>query len=142
MNQTVTMRFAQKALIVREGKILFTKRSPKETSSGIPWDIPGGRLEFGEQLADALKREIAEEVALQLTDMELLRVFTWFPKPDFQLIVATYMAHAREGEIILSDECCDYAWWTPAEALQNPEVKMFHADIAQVAERLPVAKKV
>jgi ADP-ribose pyrophosphatase YjhB (NUDIX family) len=52
---------AQKAIIEHEGKILFVR-----SSSDSKWDLPGGRLNVGEAPKDGLKREVAEELGLQI----------------------------------------------------------------------------
>lgn len=50
-----------KALIERDGKVLAIKT---ETGSQEFWDIPGGRVEEGETVNEALERELKEEVNL------------------------------------------------------------------------------
>ncbi len=61
------IRLGIKAFIVREGKILIVKekvkRFGKET---IIYDVPGGGIDPGENLEAALKREVMEEVGLQI----------------------------------------------------------------------------
>ena len=131
-----TLRFAQKALIQREGKILFIRRSPKETASNVPWDAPGGRLEFGEGLEEGLRREIREEVSLEVGALKLLHLFTWFPRPGFQLVVAIYLATAADASTpVLSDECAACEWMEPAIAAKNNDLKQYHAALRMILAR-------
>lgn len=62
---TQRMRPGVKALIVHEGKILVIhERLHHTTQTSEIMDFPGGGIDFGENLIDALKREIFEEVGL------------------------------------------------------------------------------
>ena len=53
------------AAIVREGRCLVAKRSPAMALPGR-WEFPGGKVDAGESAAAALRREIREELALQV----------------------------------------------------------------------------
>jgi len=55
------------AAILRDGRLLLVKRR-KAPEAGC-WNLPGGKVDFGERAADAAKREIAEElgVGIELT---------------------------------------------------------------------------
>lgn len=56
------------AIIVKDNKILLCEKYPfDDTVTG--WCLPGGKVEKGEQLVDALKREIKEEVGLIVTNV-------------------------------------------------------------------------
>lgn len=60
-----TTAFVVSALIRRDGELLLVEeRAPGDTES--TWMLPGGRLEGGETLTQALGRELAEETGLQL----------------------------------------------------------------------------
>lgn len=49
----------------RDGDILISKR-PDHVHQGGLWEFPGGKLEFGESLESALKRELLEELGIEL----------------------------------------------------------------------------
>lgn len=55
------------AVFVRDGKVLLAKRSPHRKNYPDLWSFPGGHVETGESLEQALVREVREEMAVQPT---------------------------------------------------------------------------
>ena len=49
------------ALVFKDGKILLLKESPKLSGT---WELPGGGLDFGENIYEGLKREIEEDLGV------------------------------------------------------------------------------
>lgn len=70
-------RFAQKAFIVNEGKLLLVKKSADDPFHPNEWEVPGGRMEFGEKLDEHIKREVKEEVGLDIIPREPFAMWTW-----------------------------------------------------------------
>ena len=58
--------FAQKAFIVFDGKLLIIQKSKNCTYNALKWEVPGGRKQIGENLDDHIKREVLEEVGLEI----------------------------------------------------------------------------
>jgi 8-oxo-dGTP diphosphatase len=56
------------AVLVCDGRILLGKRSPRRRSYPNCWDVIGGKVEEGETVADALFRELKEEVGIVPVD--------------------------------------------------------------------------
>ncbi|MFN2525996.1 MAG: NUDIX hydrolase [Actinomycetota bacterium] len=61
------------AVVVHEGALLMVKRA-SEPARDL-WSIPGGRVEGGEYLSVALKREVAEETGVEIEPGELIGIF-------------------------------------------------------------------
>ena len=118
------VRLIQKCLIVRsDGKILALKRSADDHSRGGNWDLPGGGYEAGEQVIEAIKREIKEEAGLAAHTLNPIFIDNHMnvEKGFFaglNVFGVCYVCKDWEGEVILSDEHTEYQWVTPDEFAQ------------------------
>jgi len=63
------------AVVMREGRVLLTRRPPGGPL-GLLWEFPGGKLEPGETVEQALERELREELGVRVTAREVLEVAT------------------------------------------------------------------
>lgn len=88
------------------------------SDSGWYWDIPGGRINEGEPLLDALAREVAEETGMVLGESpELFMAQDIFvDKAGLHVVRLTYRGTAS-GEVILSNEHQSYKWVNKEELL-------------------------
>ena len=50
-----------------QGQILIAKRAANQPQGGL-WEFPGGKVEAAESVVDALRRELAEELGIQIED--------------------------------------------------------------------------
>ena len=101
-----------------EGKYLLVRRSlTKYPEVGDhQWDIVGGRIDPGFPLLDNLKREIKEEVGLDLTNeprlvaaQDILRI------PGRHVIRLTYIGEIHGEPKLNLDEHSEYGWFTLEE---------------------------
>lgn len=67
------MKVAIAVIIDGSGRILITRR-PLHTSHGGQWEFPGGKLEDDETPPEALKREVMEEVGLEVVEADFLTI--------------------------------------------------------------------
>ncbi len=86
---------AMKALIVREGKFLALEL---EIGRRKLWDLPGGKVEDGEQPMQTLLREVKEETALDVEPEQPLGVYHFIRKTDGLLAVCTVFKCRAEAE--------------------------------------------
>ena len=70
--------FSQKAFIVKDGKLLLVKKGEKDPFHPNEWEVPGGRLEFGETLEEHIKREVWEEVGIFVEPGRPFSMWSWF----------------------------------------------------------------
>ncbi len=63
------------AMIVNEeNKVLMLLRAKNSRNEANKWSFPGGQVEFGEKLEDAIKREVKEEIGCEVEVKRLLKV--------------------------------------------------------------------
>ncbi|MFB6209727.1 MAG: NUDIX domain-containing protein [Candidatus Nanohaloarchaea archaeon] len=111
-------RMATKALIEKDGKLLFLKEaeSYEEGTNADKWQIPGGRLEPGENYFKALRREVREETGLEIEINEPVAVDEWRPEikeEKWQIVGVFFRCSADSEEVELSGEHTDYIWLEP-----------------------------
>ena len=107
MNQGI----AVKAVIENnDGEILVMKRSGISAHSSNEWDIPGGRIDPGEDPFTALERECMEEVGMEVKIGKPLGV-NYFTRDDGQIIIMIiFVCNAQDQKVVLSEEHSEYQW--------------------------------
>lgn len=106
---------AVKGIIVNQGKILIVQRASADSIGAGTWECAGGKIEFGEGLEAALKREILEETGLVIAVDRLLYAASFLTDPARQVVILTYLCRSGEHAVILSEEHSDYKWCTRLE---------------------------
>lgn len=109
---------ATKAIIKRGEKFLVIFKSDTEEISPNEIDIPGGRLKFGETLEEGLKREIKEELNINIKVKKLSRGWSMI-KDDLHLVGLTFLADYVSGKIKLSGEHTSFKWVSKEEILKG-----------------------
>jgi ADP-ribose pyrophosphatase YjhB (NUDIX family) len=118
---------AVEALIVRDGRVLLTKRAI-EPRLGM-WDLPGGFLEEDEEPLLALRRELREETGLEIEPRDFLG--TAIERYDrYSVLILSFSAAAPDGEPEPADDVAELAWFAPEE-LPEPDEFAFawHAEL-------------
>jgi 8-oxo-dGTP diphosphatase len=101
------------AVIVRDGRALLVKRG-HEPRKG-EWSLPGGLVELGESLIDALQREIREETGLNVTVGPHIETFDRIHhdadgRVRFHFVIVDYLCTAAEGEPLAGTDAEEVAW--------------------------------
>lgn len=103
-----------------EGK-LFLMRSHKWRGK---WVVPGGHIELGETMEQALRREIREETNLEIRDIEFICFQEFIHDERFwqrrHFIFFDYACRTDSTEVVLNDEAQDYAWIDLDRAMAMP----------------------
>ena len=107
------------AIFNNEGKLFVTKRGEKAKNERGKWEIPGGGVEFGETFEQAIKREIKEEVGVEIEVLKLLGICNHIIREEKQHWVSpTYICRIVKGEpkILEPEKCTEIGWFTIEEA--------------------------
>lgn len=99
--------FSTKALILNENKFLAMY---KIVDGNKWWDLPGGRMEFGEKAEETLAREIKEELDVEIEPIKLIDTWTYMPYENFQTVGVIYHSEIISGTITVSEEHDGYEW--------------------------------
>lgn len=121
------------AIILKSSTCLATQRGYGEFE-GL-WEFPGGKIEPGETHQIALKREIQEELGIDITIGELLCT-TEYDYPSFHLRMHCYLCSLTTDNIELREH--KSARWLTAETLDT--VKWLPAD-KEVIDKLKAASR-
>jgi 8-oxo-dGTP diphosphatase len=104
------MGVAAKGIIQRDdGTVLLIRRSPRSGAYPGMWDLPGGKMDYGEELTETLVREVREETGLRITGARPFHV-SHFVKPPFWVTCVTYVCSPAEGQVRLSSEHVEHVW--------------------------------
>ncbi|OEU74576.1 MAG: DNA mismatch repair protein MutT [Desulfuromonadales bacterium C00003093] len=97
------------AVIRHQGKILLTQRPATKPHGGY-WEFPGGKIEPRESPHQTLKRELQEELAIEISPGPILE--TVFHHYDWgSVLIIAYLCSWKSGEI-KHLEVADHAWVT------------------------------
>jgi len=107
------------ALIVDDqGRLFLARRGPKAKNERGLWEFPGGAVERGERLADALLREIREEYGVEIAVGDLLDVVDHIlPEEGQHWVSPAYLCRIVSGTpaILEPDKCAEIGWFAPAD---------------------------
>jgi nucleoside triphosphatase len=92
------------------GRVLFLRRAAG-THGGSGWCLPGGKIDYGNLVEDALRRELAEETGLQVQQSRFLFFQDSLPlEPEGMHCINFYYECLCPGEPRLNDESTEFAW--------------------------------
>ena len=106
-----------------DGRLLITQRLADDTLGGY-WEFPGGKVEAGEELEAALRRELAEELGVEAEiGAEISRIVHAYPDRDVRLFFFDARIVSGEPQKL---EVADLRWVTLDELMdyQFPEADL------------------
>jgi 8-oxo-dGTP diphosphatase len=114
------LQVAQKAILCDGENILMVQKSSDDPYHPLKWEIPGGRLEFGEELSEHLKREVKEEVGLDVEIGPPLAMWKWSMgsgEAVQSVLAVSRLCYAKSEDVSFADNTdTDYLgdWrWVP-----------------------------
>ena len=106
---------AGNCVVRKDGDILLLRRSSASSSDAGRWELPGGKLEYGEELAETVRREVAEETGLSV-EVECPFAVWHGTKDEFWVTGVTFACTYVAGAVRLSAEHDDHVWVDPFAA--------------------------
>ncbi|MGH6663419.1 MAG: NUDIX hydrolase [Pseudolabrys sp.] len=117
---------AVSAAIIRDGKVLAVRRARKPALH--LYTLPGGAVEAGETLMQAVMREVREETSLEIEPVALAGHREVIARDvegrvERHFVILSFAARWRSGEVVLNEELDDARWLDPVElaGLQTTE---------------------
>jgi 8-oxo-dGTP pyrophosphatase MutT (NUDIX family) len=135
-------------------RYLITKRAPQKKAWPNKWTVPGGGLEVSDYsgteasyvneespqwynaVERTLRREIREEVGLEVTDVEYLLDLAFIRPDGVPSIVLSYYCKYESGEVVLDEDATEFAWITANQVSEYDFISGIDDEIKLVDERL------
>jgi 8-oxo-dGTP diphosphatase len=133
---------AVSAAIFRDGRVLIVRRG-RPPAHGL-YTLPGGGVELGETLEQAVTREVREETGLAIAPLALVGFREAITRDaagrvERHFVILPFAARWIAGEIALSEELAEADWRSPDE-LAGLKTTEGLAEIVAAAERMVLAR--
>lgn len=125
------------------GEILLLKINKKTYAKKVPnhWDLPGGKIFKGEEIEEALKREVEEEIGIKnikiikFIDASISKIR--ISHTDAGLILFTYLCEIENIKDVklIDNEHTEFKWYTPKEASKLLKTK-FADSLIEIIKKL------
>jgi len=113
----------------KNSKYLIVQRNPNKKAFPGRWTVPGGGLEVDDYIntpkttpdawyfavENSLRREIKEEVGLEVGDIKYLLSLTFIRPDNVPVVTLSYYCDWKSGEVKLNEENVNYKWVTAKE---------------------------
>ena len=124
----MNFRNSAKGFIVRNNKLLILKRSSDEVHKANIWEIPGGRLELGEDPFEGLKREVKEETNVDIEVLHPIKVRHFVREDGKTITMLIFLCKALNENVKISEEHSDFDW-VEIENCKEKLPRFFHEDV-------------
>jgi ADP-ribose pyrophosphatase YjhB (NUDIX family) len=134
---------AVSAAIIRDGKFLVVRRA-RPPANGL-YSLPGGVVELGEKLSEAVVREVAEETRMSIEPVALAGfretvVRDADDRVERHFVILCFAAHWRDGEPDLNEELSEARWIEPSELASLPTTPGLAEIVASAFAQLKAAQ--
>lgn len=118
------------AAIVREGKILIDRRREEGDMGGL-WEFPGGKIEVGETIEECIKREIKEELDVEIAVGDRLTTIT-HAYENFNVTLYVHICHHLRGEPQPLE--CEEIHWVEPDSLNRYQFPVANIQIIKLLQ--------
>ena len=151
MNENYLHEVAITAIVVKDSKFLITRRSNNKKRFPGMWTVPGGKLETKDYLKlpkdtehywynvleKTLKREVKEEVGIEISNIEYLTSLATVHKDSNPSLVISCIADYVSGKIKLDpEETDDFAWVTRSEVQKYKLIDGIYDELVMAEKKL------
>lgn len=127
------------AILNDRQEVLLSLRGSQARNERGKWEIPGGKVEWGETFEQAIVREVKEELGIEIEVIELLGLFDHIlPDEKQHWVSPTFICKIISGEpCVLEPEKCEQVGWFSLEAAQKLPLSMItKQDISKLESQL------
>lgn len=121
-----------------KGEVLLCKRSKNARNEKGKWEAPGGQVHFGETREQAIKREIKEELGVDIQIIDVLNVADEILLKDKQhWLPTTFLVSIKRGKPkIMEPEKCDEIGWFSLNKIPKNLSYITSLDLKEYRKRL------
>jgi len=94
--------------VVIEGEKLLVTQRKEDSSHGLLWEFPGGKVKDGEEPREALRRELKEELDIEV-DVGMIFEAVYYPYPEYPILLLAYHCRIDKG-VPTPLGCHDLRW--------------------------------
>ncbi|HEY3929795.1 MAG TPA: NUDIX hydrolase [Candidatus Koribacter sp.] len=129
------------AVIVHEGRVLLVRRASEPLKG--EWSVPGGLVELGEKIVDAVKREAQEETGLVIEPGEVLELFDsiWRDAEgrfQYHYVLVDYLCRVISGTLQAATDVSDARWVPEAQigdfGLRETTMRLIRKGFAKIKD--------
>lgn len=114
-------------------KFLVVKRGKNEIAYPGKWAFPGGKLEKGQTILETLKREVKEEVGLEIEKCKKFLDDYTFVRPDGHNVVGLcFLVIAKSEDVKISKDFDYFKWITPKELSKLDHIDGMEEEVKKV----------
>jgi mutator protein MutT len=120
-----------------KGEVFLAKRGQHATNERGLWEFPGGQVEYGEKLVEAITREFFEEYGMEIEAHDSLGAFDHIlPEEQQHWVSVTFIAKQMAGTPhIREPEKCEDIGWFSLSALPAPLTKVTEDNLRYYLEK-------